>query len=94
MFKDKKGKLDTMVYLYLYIRKRAVNPILFINDKQKMESELKNINKGETKVMSSIENAMLNDVKIQMKTGNETNENLEKQISFWKMSVRYIKLSQ
>ena len=77
LFKEKKMRLTFMVRLYLYIRKRSVNPILFVNDKQKMESELKNIKKGETKVLSSIQKAMLDDAKIQIKTGKETNENLE-----------------
>ena len=64
VFKDKKKKLGIMIQLYLYIRKRCVNPILFINDRQKIETELKNINKGETKILSSIENAMLADSKL------------------------------
>ena len=48
--------------------------------------------KGETFVRSTIEYAIMNDVKIELGDGKECDENLKKEVKFSSMLVRYIYL--
>ena len=50
--------------------------------------------RGETIVRSSVEYAILNDIKQELITGIPTNHNLNQQTTFFKMFVRYLKLIQ
>jgi len=93
-FKEKKRSLSFFVFIYIRLRKKCVNPILFANDVERMEAIKKDMKDGSTQVMSSIESAMLNDLKIEELTGQPTNENLNSQITISKMLMRYAKLIQ
>lgn len=93
-FKEKKQNLSFFVFLYIRLRKKCVNPILFANDVERMEAIRKDMKEGSTQVMSSIESALLNDLRIEELTGKPTSENLDAQITFSKMMMRYTKLIQ
>ena len=92
LIKEKKEKLNIFVWIYLKLRKFCVNPILFVNNKERMQAVLDDMHSGETQVRSSVEYAMLNDIKIELLTGKSTNENLNQQVTFKKMFARYLKL--
>lgn len=70
--KEKKQSLSFFVFLYIRLRKKCVNPILFANDVEKMEAIKKDMKEGSTQVMSSIESALLNDLRIEELTGKPT----------------------
>lgn len=63
LFKAKRRKLNCCVRLYMYVRRKAGNPIIFVNNKERMKGVLNDMQNGETQVLSSIEYAILNDVK-------------------------------
>jgi SNF2 family DNA or RNA helicase len=83
LIQKKKKELNIFVWLYLKLRKYCINPILFVNNSERMKAILKEMNSGETQIRSSIEHAMLNDIK-----------NLDDHIKFGKMASRYAKLLQ
>ena len=65
-----------LVWIYLKLRKYCVNPILFVNNKARMKAVLEDMERGETQVRSSIEYAMLNDIKTELITGKPSDEHL------------------
>jgi hypothetical protein len=94
LIQKKKKELNIFVWLYLKLRKYCINPILFVNNSERMKTILKEMNSGETQIRSSIEHAMLIDVKEEFITGKSTNKNLDDHIKFGKMASRYAKLLQ
>lgn len=92
--KEKKQQLPLLVFIYIRLRKKCVNPILFANDVSRMEAIRKDMKEGSTQVRSSIEYAMLNDIKSEEQTGVPTTKHLDVQIRFSRMLMRYAKLIQ
>jgi hypothetical protein len=90
--KEKKQQLPLLVFLYIRLRKKCVNPILFANDVNRMEAIRKDMREGSTQVRSSIEYAMLDDIKSEELTGVATTKHLAVQIRLSRMLTRYAKL--
>jgi len=63
-----------------------LNPILFVNNKNRIKEVTEKVKVGETKILSSIETAILDDIK------NPAGKRLEKQLTCIKMIMRYAKL--
>jgi hypothetical protein len=70
----------------LKLRKWGLNPILFVNNKNHIKEVTEKVKAGETKILSSIEIAILDDIR------NPAGKRLEKQLAGIKMAMRYAKL--
>ena len=69
-----------MVIIYLYIRHLFVNPILFVDNPEQIKTILEDMKKGETFVRSTIEYAILNDIKVELLESKSTDDNLKKEV--------------
>ena len=74
------------------MRNSCVNPILFVNDKERISEIQKDMQKGEVSVPSSLELAMKKDAQIEFESGQPTDENLESKTTYGKMFQRYLAL--
>ena len=92
MFKEKKQQLGIFVWTYLKLRKKCVNPILFVNSHERMKEVMEDMRLGSTKARSSIEGAMMKDIDQELITGNPTTKNYDENTTFAKMTIRYLKL--
>ena len=64
MYREKKDNLNIIIKLYLNMRRMLIDPVLVVNDKQKIQDMLKDLRKGEIKIRSTIELAIIEDIKL------------------------------
>ena len=64
MYREKKDNLNIIIKLYLNMRRILIDPVLLVNDKQKIQDMLKDLRKGEIKIRSTIELAIIEDIKL------------------------------
>lgn len=66
MYREKKDNLSLFIKLYLNLRRVLIDPVLLVNDKEKIKEMLKDLHKGEIKIRSTIELAIIEDIKLQI----------------------------
>ena len=71
-YQDRKNNLPWYVKLYIHLRRSSVNPILLVNDRNRIKNMQLEACKGEVQVKSSIEQAIINDLKQENVTGEPT----------------------
>ena len=85
-FKEIKRNLPFCARQYLKLRKWGLNPILFVNNKNHINEVIDKVKTGETKILTSIESAILDDIR------NPQAKKLPQQLKAGKMLMRYAKL--
>ena len=63
MYKERRDLLPWYVKLYIYLRRTIINPILLLNDRNRIKNMNLEASKGEVSIKSSIEQAIINDLK-------------------------------
>ena len=91
-YKLKKEEMSYFVQFYLYIRRRSVNPIQLETDKRIISRMVNELHGGAIELRSSIERALINDLRTELLTGRETNECYAAEVKFWRMIARYLEL--
>lgn len=82
------------VKLYLRLRKVLINPIMLVNDRltvQKIRQEMK---KGDIKIKSTIESAILDDLKTEFLTNSPSSSFYDSEVLMSRMMPRYLRLLQ
>ena len=94
LLEHKKASASWSVWVYLTARSYFVDPLILINDRSRMREVKDLVRDGQIDVQSSLEIAMLADVREELRTGVETSENLLRESSTKMMAQRYLKLVQ
>jgi hypothetical protein len=69
MFDQRKKRLSWCVRSYIFLRETLVNPIILINDRERIKSIVEATKKGGTVILSSIEMAIIKDIEHEMVFG-------------------------
>lgn len=77
---------------YIYLRQRLVNPIVLINDRERIKTLVRDTEKGDIYVMSSIEAAIIRDIEFEAAGHNRSGLEVLKRTRPLKMARKYIKL--
>ena len=94
MYKERRDLLPWYVKLYIYLRRNIINPILLLNDRNRIKNMNLEASKGEVSIKSSIEQAIINDLKQEFASGEKTTFQVETHIKPKKMLLKYLKLMQ
>ena len=85
MYKERRDLLPWYVKLYIYLRRNIINPILLLNDRNRIKNMNLEASKGEVSIKSSIEQAIINDLKQEFASGEKTTFQVETHIKPKKM---------
>lgn len=62
-YQERRELLPWYVKLYIYLRRNVINPILLVNDRNRIKNMLLDASNGEVMIKSSIEQSIINDLK-------------------------------
>jgi len=62
MYHERRNLLPWYAKFYIYLRRNIINPILLINDRNRIKNMLIEAHRGEVMIKSSIEQAIINDL--------------------------------
>jgi len=91
-YEEKRKQIGILVWVYLKLRNNLTNPILMVNDKVHLAQILSDTRSGEVKVRSTIEQALIADLKQDLVSGEATDLNYSREVTCQKMAQRYFKL--
>jgi hypothetical protein len=88
IYKEKKEKMNLCVKFYLKLRTNV--KVIFVKKQAELIKMYQNLKLGDVKVKSVIEQAIIDDIKQQVKTGKPTEENYKKQTQPCMLALRFI----
>ena len=91
-FREAKKNLPWRARFYIYLREVFLNPILLIQDKKKLIRLRKEAKKGEVKIRSGIELALMECIYLKALTGEDDRKKLEDKIKWTRLILKYINL--
>jgi hypothetical protein len=93
-YREKKENISLGIKLYLMLRLSTIDPIMLVNDRLTVHNILADMKRGEIKIRSTIENAILDDLKTEFLMGTASTYNYDREVSFGRMMPRYLRLLQ
>lgn len=72
LFLEKVKNLPVLVRFYIFLRGSLINPIIMIDDRERINDILMATKNGGTKILSSVELAVIKDIEHQIVHGKST----------------------